>query len=69
MGDEEARRTSPQVSEEDLEECWLVQPQSSLTSIQRVILGVLAKVASLLGYRAEYPYPYGRQIETSRMVM
>ena len=35
-------------------------------AVQRVIFGVLAKVARLLGYRAEYPYPYARRTETSR---
>ena len=38
-------------------------------AVQRVILGALAKVARLLGYRAEYPYPYARQDEASRIVM
>jgi mannose-6-phosphate isomerase-like protein (cupin superfamily) len=28
-------------------------------AVQRVLFGVLAKVGRLLGYRAEYPYPYG----------
>jgi quercetin dioxygenase-like cupin family protein len=36
--------------------------------VQSVILGTLAKVARLLGYRAEYPYPYARQGEASRIV-
>src|ERR671914_826143 len=35
---------------------------------QRMIFGALAKVARLLGYRAEYPYPYARQSEASRTV-
>jgi hypothetical protein len=30
-----------------------------------VIFGALAKVARLLGYRAEYPYPYARRSRTS----
>jgi quercetin dioxygenase-like cupin family protein len=38
-------------------------------AVQRVILGALAKVARLLGYRAEYPYPYTRQSEASRTVV
>jgi quercetin dioxygenase-like cupin family protein len=37
-------------------------------AIQRVIFGVLAKVGWLLGYRAEYPYPYARHSEASRTV-
>ena len=47
-------------------EIYFVQPP---LAVQRVILGVLAKVARLLGYRAEYPYPYARQSEASRIVM
>jgi quercetin dioxygenase-like cupin family protein len=46
-------------------EIYFVQPP---LAVQRVILGVLAKVARLLGYRAEYPYPYARQSEASRIV-
>jgi hypothetical protein len=34
--------------------------------VQRFIFRVLTKVARLLGYRAEYPYP--QQNETSRTV-
>lgn len=30
-------------------------------AVQRVLFGALAKVGRLLGYRAEYPYPYGDQ--------
>ncbi len=29
-------------------------------AVQRVLFGALASVGRLLGYRAEYPYPYGR---------
>jgi quercetin dioxygenase-like cupin family protein len=47
-------------------EIYFVRPP---LAVQRVILGVLAKVARLLGYRAEYPYPYARQSEASRIVM
>jgi hypothetical protein len=47
------------------EEIYFVRPS---LAVQRVILGVLAKVARLLGYRAEYPYPYARQSEASRIV-
>ncbi len=35
-------------------------------AVQRVILGALAEMARLFGYRAEYPYPYARRSETSR---
>lgn len=38
-------------------------------TVRRMISGVLAKVAWLLGYRAEYPYPYARQSEASRTAM
>jgi quercetin dioxygenase-like cupin family protein len=31
--------------------------------VQKVIFGALARVARLLGHRAEYPYPYPRQSE------
>ena len=34
--------------------------------VQKVIFGALAKVARLLGYRAEYPYPYAERSETTR---
>ena len=37
-------------------------------AVQRVVFGALAKVARLFGYRAEYPYPYGRRSETFRTV-
>jgi quercetin dioxygenase-like cupin family protein len=36
--------------------------------VQKVIFGALAGVARLLGYRAEYPYPYPRQSEAYRTV-
>jgi hypothetical protein len=45
------------------DEIYFVRPP---LSVQRVILGALARVARLLGYRAEYPYPYARRSETSR---
>jgi len=48
------------------DEIYFVRPP---LGIQRVIFGVLAKVGWLLGYRAEYPYPYPRRIETSRTAM
>jgi quercetin dioxygenase-like cupin family protein len=46
-------------------EIYFVRPP---LAIQRVILGALAFIGRLLGYRAEYPYPYARQSETSRTV-
>ncbi len=48
------------------EEIYFVGPP---LIVQRVILGALARVARLLGYRAEYPYPHARQSEASRTVM
>ncbi len=42
------------------EEIYLAQPP---LFVQRAIFGVLAKVGRLLGYRAEYPYPYGDRAE------
>jgi quercetin dioxygenase-like cupin family protein len=45
------------------DEIYFVRPP---LAVQRVILGALAKVARLLGYHAEYPYPYARRTETSR---
>jgi quercetin dioxygenase-like cupin family protein len=48
------------------DEVYFVRPP---LAVQRVIFGVLARVARLLGYRAEYPYPYARQSEASRIVM
>jgi quercetin dioxygenase-like cupin family protein len=47
-------------------EVYFVRPP---LAIQRVILGALAFVGRLLGYRAEYPYPYVRQSEAYRTVM
>jgi quercetin dioxygenase-like cupin family protein len=37
-------------------EIYLVRPP---LAVQRVVLGALAAVGRLLGYRPEYPYPYG----------
>src|SRR5919112_493786 len=48
------------------EEIYFVRPP---LAVQRVIFGTLARVARLLGYRAEYPYPYARQSEAYRTVM
>ena len=48
------------------EEIKFVRPP---LAVQRVILGALARVARLLGYRAEYPYPHARQSEASRAVV
>ncbi len=48
------------------DEIYFVRPP---LYVQRVIFGALAKVARLLGYRAEHPYPYARQSEASRTVM
>jgi quercetin dioxygenase-like cupin family protein len=45
------------------EEIYFVRPP---LAVQRVILGALAFIGRLLGYRAEYPYP--QQSETSRAV-
>jgi quercetin dioxygenase-like cupin family protein len=39
------------------EEIYFVRPP---LAVQRVIFGALARVGRLLGYRAEYPYPYAR---------
>ena len=44
------------------DEIYFVRPP---LAVQRVIFGVLAKVGWLLGYRAEYPYPYARYSEAS----
>src|SRR5215208_5545223 len=38
-------------------EIYFVQPP---LAVQRVILGALAFIGRLLGYRAEYPYPHAR---------
>ncbi len=40
------------------DQIYLAQPP---LAVQRVLFGALAKVGRLLGYRAEYPYPYGDQ--------
>ena len=47
------------------EEIYFVRPP---LAVQRVILGALAFIGRLLGYRAEYLYPYARQSETSLTV-
>ena len=47
-------------------EIYFVRPP---LAIQRVILGALAFIGRLLGYRAECPYPYARQSEAYRIVM
>ena len=41
-------------------EIYLARPP---LSVQRAIFGVLASIGQLIGYRAEYPYPYARQRE------
>jgi hypothetical protein len=46
------------------EEIYFVRPP---LAVQRVIFGALARIARLLGYRAEYSYPYARRSEASRM--
>jgi quercetin dioxygenase-like cupin family protein len=48
------------------DEIYFVRPP---LYVQRVIFGALATVARLLGYRAEYPYPYARRSEMSRAGM
>jgi len=45
------------------DEIYFVKPP---LAVQQVVFGALAKVARLLGYRAEHPYPYSRQSEASR---
>ncbi len=45
------------------DEIYFVQPP---LYVQRVIFGTLARVGRLLGYRAEYPYPYARDSQASR---
>jgi len=47
------------------EEIYFVKPP---LFVQRVVFGALAKIAWLLGYRAEYPYPYAGRSETPRTV-
>jgi quercetin dioxygenase-like cupin family protein len=44
------------------EEIYFIRPP---LAVQKGILGALARVARLLGYRAEYPYSYARQSEAS----
>ena len=39
---------------------YLAQPPLAL---QRVLFGALASIGRLLGYRAEYPYPYDRPVQ------
>ena len=36
-------------------------------AVQRALFGALASVGRLLGYRAEYPYPYGRLVREERL--
>ena len=48
------------------EEIYFVRPP---LVVQKMILGALAFIGRLLGYRAEYPYPYARQSEAYRIVM
>ncbi len=40
------------------DQIYLAQPP---LAVQRLLFGALAKVGQLLGYQAEYPYPYGDQ--------
>jgi len=47
------------------DEIYFVRPP---LLVQKVIFGALAGLARLLGYRAEYPYPYPRQSEAYRTV-
>jgi mannose-6-phosphate isomerase-like protein (cupin superfamily) len=35
-------------------------------AVQRVIFGLLAPIGRLLGYRAQYPYPRARKVDTTR---
>jgi quercetin dioxygenase-like cupin family protein len=44
------------------DEIYFVRPR---LAVQRVIFGALAATARLLGYRAEYPYPYESDRERS----
>jgi mannose-6-phosphate isomerase-like protein (cupin superfamily) len=47
------------------DQIYLARPPLAM---QRVLFGALASVGRLLGYRAEYPYPYGSQGEkTARL--
>jgi quercetin dioxygenase-like cupin family protein len=47
------------------DEIYFVRPP---LAVQRVVFGAFASVARLLGYRAEYPYPYSRRSEASQTV-
>lgn len=47
------------------DEIYFVRPP---LFVQRIVFGSLARVARLLGYRADYPYPYPRRSWTSRTV-
>jgi hypothetical protein len=47
------------------DEIYFVRPP---LAVERLVFGTLARVARLLGYRAEYPYPYARRSEASRAV-
>ena len=42
------------------DQIYLGQPP---LAVQRAIFGPLASIGRLLGYRAEYPYPYGRPVQ------
>ncbi len=53
------------VAREFEDEIYFVRPPLYL---QRVLFGALASIARLLGYRAEYPYSYGRRGEATRTV-
>jgi quercetin dioxygenase-like cupin family protein len=44
------------------DEIYFVRPP---LAVQRVTFGALARAGRLLGYRAEYPYPYDRQRKAS----
>ena len=46
------------------DQIYLAQPP---LTVQRVLFGALAKVGRLLGYRAEYPYPYGRPVQEEHL--
>jgi len=39
---------------------YLAQPP---LAVQRILFGVLASIGRLLGFRAEYPYPYDRAVQ------
>jgi quercetin dioxygenase-like cupin family protein len=45
------------------DEIYLARPP---LPVQRVVFGTLARIGRLLGYRAEYPYPYVERREASR---